>query len=75
MKALKVEKAEKLIEIENPMSPSEVLRMYLKEWAYEQFSSGVYVSKDNVAFIKQKMREHGNPDFKVTCAPYVLNNT
>jgi len=46
-------------------TPADVLRMFLTSWAYRVNESGAWVASGNVAFIKQKMKECGHPDFPV----------
>lgn len=48
------------------MTALEVLMKYLKPWAYDYYGDSIYVGKENVSFIRQKMKEHG-----VKCHVYV----
>jgi hypothetical protein len=46
-------------------TPADVLRMFLTSWAYDLSATCVHVASGNVAFIQQKMKECGHPDFPV----------
>lgn len=48
-----------------PLSAFGVIERYLKPWAYNFSGSSVQVKRCHVGFIREKMKEHGNPYFPV----------